>query len=155
GFPFEAFTHRVPERDRLGLIILAAIGVLDHFRALSALDNYLDGAIGQLEQLQHARKRAGLVDGLGRRIVVRRFFLGGEQDEGVADHSPPTRTRSPLAREKKGRKNMGKNEEVARRRPRRESGFPCRKQWAWLCSRHGPKSILLSLSAAALNLEPG
>src|SRR5258708_5667733 len=31
------------------LVVLAAIGVLDHLRALSALDQYLDGAVGELE----------------------------------------------------------------------------------------------------------
>jgi hypothetical protein len=78
GLRLDALTHRVAERDRLDLIILAAIGVLDHFRALSALDQNLDGAVGELEQLQHARKRADLVDRLGRRLIVGRVLLGGE-----------------------------------------------------------------------------
>jgi CheY-like chemotaxis protein len=39
---------------------------------VSALDQYLDGAVGELEQLQHARKRANLVDRLRCRIVVGR-----------------------------------------------------------------------------------
>ena len=78
GLRLDALSHRVAERDRLDFVVVAAIGVLDHFRALSALDHYLDGAIGELEQLQHARKRADLVDGLGRRLVVGRVLLGGE-----------------------------------------------------------------------------
>ena len=33
GHRFNALTDRVAEHDRLGLVIVAAIGVLDHFRA--------------------------------------------------------------------------------------------------------------------------
>src|ERR1019366_1646633 len=80
------------------LFTLAASGVLDHFRALSALDQYLDGAVGELEQLQHARKRADLVDGLGRRLVVGRVLLGGEQDEGVGPHHLPRGSTSCVRR---------------------------------------------------------
>src|SRR5262249_62046220 len=38
GLCFDMLTHRIAERNRLGLVILTAIGVLDHLRALSALD---------------------------------------------------------------------------------------------------------------------
>src|SRR5262249_39253618 len=86
GFRFDVATHRVAERNRLGLVILAAIGVLDHFRALSTLDQYLDGAVGELEQLQYARKRANFVDRLRCRIVVGGALLGGKQHEGVGPH---------------------------------------------------------------------
>ena len=51
GLRFDALTHRVAQRDRLGLVIFVAIGVLDHLRALSALDQYLNHAVGELEQL--------------------------------------------------------------------------------------------------------
>jgi len=40
-----------------------------------------------------------------------------------------------------------KHHDVAQRQHRIGSGFTCRKRWAWLCSGHGPKSVLLSLSA--------
>ena len=88
GLRFGALANRVAKHDCLGLVIRAAIGVPDHFRALSALNQYLDGAVGELEQLQHTRKRANLVDGLGRRFVVGRILLGGEQDEGSGPHHP-------------------------------------------------------------------
>jgi hypothetical protein len=42
----------------------------------SALDQHLDGAVGELEQLQYARKRANLVDRLRCRVFVGRVLLG-------------------------------------------------------------------------------
>src|SRR6266436_4124508 len=117
GLRFDALTHRIAQRDRLGLVILAAIGVLDHFRALSALGQYLNGAVGELEQLQHARKRANLVDRL-------------------------------LASDEEGRDHVRKYDDVAQRQHRIGPGLTWRKRWAWLCTGHGPKSVLLSLSAA-------
>jgi hypothetical protein len=38
-----------------------------------------------------------------------------------------------------------KYDDVAQRQHRIGSGFTWRKQWARLCSGHGPKSVLLSL----------
>src|SRR5262249_45522681 len=141
-------THRVAQRDRLGLVILAAIGVLDHFRALSALGQHLDGAVGELEQLQHARKRANLVDRLRCRIVVGRVLLGGEQDEGVGPHRLLEREDGLLASDEEGRDHVRKYDDVAQRQHRIGPGLTWRKRWAWLCTGHGPKSVLLSLSAA-------
>src|SRR4030095_12998657 len=148
GLRFDALTHRVTERDRLGLVILAAIGVLDYFRALSALDQYLDGAVGELEQLQYARKRANLVDRLCCRIFVGRVLLGGEQDEGVGPHHLLEREDRLLASDEEGHDHVRKYDDVAQWQHRIGPGFPWRKRRACLCSGHGPKSVLLSLSAA-------
>src|SRR5438034_4187681 len=124
------------------------LGVLDHFRALSALDQYLDGAVGELEQLQHARKRADFVDGRGRRLVVGRVLLGGEQDEGVGPRHLLDREDRLLASDEEGRDHVRKYDDAAQRQHRIGSGFTWRKRWAWLCSAHCPKSVLLSVSAA-------
>src|SRR5215471_5591623 len=147
GLRFDVITDRVAQRDRLGLVILAAISVLDHFRALSALEQYLDGAVGELEQLQYARKRANLVDRLRCRIVIGRVLLGGEQDEGVGPHHLLEREDRLLASDEEGRDHVRKYDDVAQRQHRIDSGFTWRKQWAWHCSGHGSKSFLLSLSA--------
>src|SRR5215831_10373733 len=48
---------------------------------------------------------------------------------------------------KKGRDHVRKYDGVAQRQHRIGSDFTWRKQWAWLCSGHGSKSFLLSLSA--------
>src|SRR5438128_6204746 len=125
------------------------IGVLDHFRALSALDQYLDGAVGELEQLQYARKRANLVDRLCCRIVVGGVLLGGEQDEGAGPHHLLEREDRLLAPDEEGRDHVRKYDDVAQRQHRIGSGLTWCKRWAWLCSGHGPKSVLLFLSAAA------
>ena len=46
----------------------------DDAGALGAFDQHLHGAIGQLEQLQHVRQRADIVDGIGRGIIVGGVF---------------------------------------------------------------------------------
>src|SRR5437667_7128214 len=120
------------------------IGVLDQFRALSALDQYLDGAVGKLEQLQYARKRPNFVDRLRCRIVVGRVLLGGEQDEGVGPHRLLEREDRLLASDEERHDHVRKYDDVAQRQHRIGSGFTWRKRWAWLCSGHGPKSVLLS-----------
>src|SRR5262249_41835286 len=128
---------------RLSLVILAAIGVLDHFRALSALDQHLDGAVGELEQLQYARKRADFVDRLRCRSVVGDVLLGGEQDEGVGPHHLLEREDRLLASDEEGRDHVRKYDSVAQRQHRIGSGFTWRKRWAWLCSGHGSKSFFI------------
>src|SRR5262245_64838023 len=115
---------------------------------MSALDQYLDGAVGELEQLQYARKRADFVDRLRCGVVVGRVLLRGQQDEGVGPHHLLERKDRLLASDEEGRDHVRKYDGVAQRQHRIGSGFTWRKRWAWLCSGHGPKSILLSLSAA-------
>src|ERR1019366_3071424 len=53
-----------------------------------------------------------------------------------------------LASDEEGRDHVRKYDDVAQRQHRVGPGFTWRKRWAWLCSGHGPKSVLLSLSAA-------
>src|SRR5262249_24628775 len=143
GLRFDVITDRVAQRDRLGLVILAAIRVLDHFRALSALEQYLDAAVGELEQLQYARKRANLVDRLHCRIVVGGVLLGGEQDEGVGPHHLLEREDRLLASDEEGRDHVRKYDGVAQRQHRIGSGFAGNEWWSRLGSGHGPKSFLL------------
>src|SRR5262249_963449 len=112
-----------------------------------ALDQYLDGAVGELEQLQYARKRADFVDRLRCRLVVGHVLLGGEQDEGVGPHHLLEREDRLLASDEEGRDPVRKYDGVAQWQQRIGSGFTWRKKWAWLCSGHGSKSFLLSLSA--------
>src|SRR5438034_7143768 len=119
-------------------MIFAAIGVLEHFRALSALDQYLDGAVGELKQLQHARKRANLVDRLRCRLVVGRILLGGEQDEGVGPHHLLEREDRLLASDEEGHDHVREYDDVAQRQHRIGPGFTWRRRWAWLCSGHAP-----------------
>src|SRR6202043_595341 len=80
--------------------------------------------------------------------VVGRVLLGGEQDEGVGPHHLLEREDRLLASDEEGRDHVRKYDEVAKWQHRISSGFTWRKRWEWLCSGHGPKSVLLSLSAA-------
>src|SRR5262249_51133401 len=147
GLRFDALTHRVAERDRLGLVILAGIGVLDHFRALSALDEYLDGAVRELEQLQHARKRADLVDGLRRSLVDGPVLLGRGPDERAGPQHHQEREDRILASDEEGRDHVRKYDGVAQWQHRIGSGYTWRRRWSRLSAGHGSKSFLLSLSA--------
>src|SRR5262245_17384490 len=103
----------------------------------------IDGAVGEFELLQYARKRANLVDRLRCRIFVGRVLLGGEQDEGVGPHRLLEREDRLLASDEERHNHVRKYDDVAQRQHRIGSGFTWRKRWAWLCSGHSPKSILL------------
>src|SRR5262249_52901468 len=117
------------------------------FCAMSALDQYLDGAVGELEQLRHARKRANVVDRLRCRIIVGHVLLSGEQDEGVGPHRLLEREDRLLASDEEGRDHVRKYDDVTQRQHRIDWVFTWHKRWAGLCSGHGSKSFLLSLSA--------
>src|SRR5690606_6773083 len=63
-----------------------ALAVAVDGHAGGALDQHLDGAVGQLQQLQHLRQRADLVQVVGTRIIDVRAALGDQQDLLVAGH---------------------------------------------------------------------
>jgi hypothetical protein len=48
--------------DGAGFVIVFAVGVADDLGARAAFDQHLDGAVGQLEQLQHVGNGADLID---------------------------------------------------------------------------------------------
>ncbi len=54
--------------------------------ALLAFDQHLDGAIRQLEQLQHGSDRTHAVQAIFARIIVRGVFLRQQEDLLVAGH---------------------------------------------------------------------
>ena len=49
-------------------------------RARRAFDQHLDGAVRQLQQLQHIGERADVIDRVGFGIIVGGILLGREQD---------------------------------------------------------------------------
>ena len=93
--------HQRP-RDRLQLALVAvhlrldlataagqraiALGDLVDLHARHAFDQHLDGAVGQLEQLQHVRERADRIQVTGARVVGVGRLLGDEQDALVRLH---------------------------------------------------------------------
>ena len=86
GFRLNRIADGIADHDGISLVIVAAVGVLHHLRALSALDQHLHGTVGQLEQLQHARERSYLEDRVRSRIVVGGVLLRRQQNESVGTH---------------------------------------------------------------------
>ena len=81
-------------RDRVGIGLeeVLVLGKAHDARALAALDQHLDGAVGQLQELQHGADRADGVDVGGRRIVLGRVLL--RRPAGSA-YRPSSRPRAP------------------------------------------------------------
>ena len=100
--------------------------------ALGALDQHLHGAVGQLEQLQHARERADLEDRIGRRIVVGRVLLRREQDEGVAPHHLFQRLDRLLAADEERHDHVREDHDVAQRQNRIGARFAGSGSRPWL-----------------------
>src|SRR4051812_23329107 len=98
--------------------------------------------------MQHARKRADLVNGLGRRLVVGRVLLGGEKDEGVGPHHLLEREDGLRASDEEGRDHVRKYNDVAQRQHRIGPGFTGNERWSRLSAGHGPKSFRNGLCAA-------
>ncbi len=118
-------------RQRLGLDLLdrlvrdslrlrheegVARDVLAHNGARSAFDQHLDRAVGQLEKLQNARQRPGGEDGVGRRIVVGRVLLGGQQNRLVRLHHFFERANRLLATNEQRHDHMREDDDVAQRK---------------------------------------
>src|SRR5262249_8875070 len=55
-------------------------------RACRALDQDFDSAVRQLEQLQHARERADIVNSISGWVVVGGVLLRRQQNEGIRTH---------------------------------------------------------------------
>jgi ATP-dependent Lon protease len=111
--------------------------------ARSALDQHLDRAVGQLEQLQHARKRADLEDGTRRRVIVGRILLGREQDEGIGTHHLFERLDRLFASNEKRDDHVREDDKLTQRQYRISAGFAGDQRRLWLCASHGPRSLLL------------
>ncbi len=135
----DAFADRILEAGRVGFVIVDAAGVLENFRALDALHQHLDGAVGQFQQLQHARQRADLEDGIGRRIVVGGVFLRRQQDEGIAAHHLFERANRLLPADEQRHDHVREHHDVAQRQHRVGPDFTGRERRAWFCRGHGPE----------------
>ena len=102
----------------LGLEVVGVVGVAHDLGARRALDQHLDGAVGQLEQLQHGGERAHLVDGIGRRIVVAGVLLRRQQDLLVGAHHLFERVDRLLAPDEQRHDHVRKDDDVAQRQDR-------------------------------------
>ena len=68
------------ERRRLGREVLAFVDDAHDARALRALDQHLDRAVGELQHLQHRGHAADRVEVVGARVVLGGRLLRDEQD---------------------------------------------------------------------------
>jgi hypothetical protein len=115
-------------RQRLGLLLLAGIladgvgigleerlvlGEAHDAGALPALDEHLDGAVRQLQQLQHRSHSAHCKD-IGRRgIVLGGILLRDEEDLLVVLHHVLERPHRFLAADEQRHDHMRKHDDVA------------------------------------------
>ena len=129
----------VGERDGVGFVVVGLFGVLDDTGALGALDQHLHGAVGQLEELQHAGERTDLEDGIGRRIIVGRILLRREQDERVGAHHLFEGADRFLAADEQRHDHVRKHHDVAQRQHRIGRVFAGGRQRSRLRGTcHGP-----------------
>ena len=106
--------------DRLGLGRVIALGrqVAPDARARGAFDQHLDGAVGQLEQLQDAGERSGGENRIGRGIVVGGVLLRREQNRLVGLHDLFERADRLLAADEQRHDHVRENDDVAQRQNR-------------------------------------
>ena len=110
------------DRD-LGFEILGLIGEGINLGAGLALDQHLDRAIGQLEQLQHGRNHPNLINGGLCRIIVAGIFLGGQQDLLVAAHHFFKGANRLFPANKQGHHHVRKHNNVTQRQDREDHGL--------------------------------
>ncbi len=111
-------------RDHVEFTLLRVVDRLDHARtggqhdARLALDQHLDRAIGQFQQLQHAGQRTDLVQVGDLRVVDIRTFLRDEQDLPLTFHRALQRTHGLVATDKQRYDHVRINHHVAQRQHR-------------------------------------
>lgn len=119
--------------QRLGLRTLQGIGLdrrhlagemrIDVFDAvdagaLGALDQHLDGAVGQLEHLQDARHAADLIDVLGSRVILAGGLLRHQHDALARFHRHLQRADRARAADKQRNNHVRKHDNIAQRQQR-------------------------------------
>ena len=85
---------------------------------VDAFDQHLDRAVGQLQQLQHVRERADLVQIRRRRVVDIRLLLRDQQDALVAFHRMLERAERLVAADEQRDDHVRKHHHVAQRQDR-------------------------------------
>ncbi len=82
--------------------------------ARGALDQHLDRAVRQLEELQHARHGADAIDVVTARVVLARVLLGDEQDLLVVLHHLLERLDRLLAPDEQRNDHVREDDDVAK-----------------------------------------
>src|ERR1700733_5975129 len=113
GFGLDLFDRLVSDRQGLSLEEPVARHEPSYLGARRAFDEHLDRAVGQLEQLQNARQRAGGENGVGRGIVVGRVLLGRKQNRLVGLHHLFERANRLLAPDEQWNDHVREHDDVA------------------------------------------
>jgi hypothetical protein len=98
----------------------------DHPRPALALDEHLDGAVGQAEELDDGADRPDGVDVFVGRLVGFRALLSREQDLLVARHGVLERRDGLLAAHEERHDHVGEHDDVPQRQERHEPRLPGR-----------------------------
>ena len=113
---------RVPgvsgQRRRLRGQELAFVDDTDDRRAMRALDQHLDGAIGQFQHLQHRGHAADRIEVLGAGVVLRCGLLRDEQDVLARVHRHVERLDRLRAPDKQRDHHVRKHDDIPQRQQR-------------------------------------
>ena len=137
--------RRFGQQDRGRLEVIVIGDKAGDLHALAPLDQHLDGAVGQLQQLQHIGQNAGAIDPVLGRLIDRGVLLRGQQDRRVRFHHRLQRADRFFAADEQRNDHVGKDHDVAQRQHRiaRSSKFV---HYAFLSARdHGPDVAAHSL----------
>jgi hypothetical protein len=101
---------------RFGLEVIDGLQIAIDGSAAQALHQHLDGAVGQLEQLQHGGDGAGCINLVRRRIVILRILLGHNKNMLVVAHDFLKRFHRLFTADKERHDHAGKHDDVAQRK---------------------------------------
>jgi hypothetical protein len=96
--------------------------------ARAAFDQHLDGAVGQLQQLENVGDGADAIDGVGFRIVVGSVDLGGKHDLLVGAHHLFQRADRLLATDEQRHDHVREHHDVAQGQDREGRGVVRRRR---------------------------
>ena len=112
----------VGQRRHVGGEVRVRLDVLDH-GARDALDQHLDRAVGELEELQDGRDRADRVEVAALGIVDVGLLLGDQQDLLVAPHGLVEGEDRLVAADEKRDHHVRVDHDVAQRQDRHAGGY--------------------------------
>ncbi len=144
----------IGERDRGRFVIFGAVGIFLHARALEPFDQHLHGAVGQFQQLQHAGERAGFIDRIRARIIVRRVLLRRQHDQRVVLHHLFERADRFLAADEQRHDHVREDDDVAQRQHRIRVAFAVNDRWPGFWGRHGLFLLLCPLARSPPFAQP-
>ena len=99
-------------------MVFTVVGDVTDARALRAFDQHLDGAVGQLQHLQHRGDAADVVQVVGGRLVLGRRLLRDQQDVLAGFHRDVERLDRLRAADEQRNHHVRKDDDVAQRQQR-------------------------------------